>query len=163
MKLRAAVFAMLAALTATAHAQQLDKVTFASNWVAQAEHGGFYQALVDGTYSRHGLDVTLLPGGILSSLLGAKEVIVNSLHSQGIATLAPGLIAEARAPDGLIEAVSLPSAPGFVLGVQWHPEWHATTDPVSGDPVSLALFSAFARALDLPRTTMAKMVLTREK
>ena len=40
-----------------------DKITFATNWVAQAEHGGFYQALVDGTYRRHGLDVTILPGG----------------------------------------------------------------------------------------------------
>ena len=44
-------------------AQQLDKVTFATNWVAQAEHGGFYQALADGTYKKHGLDVTILPGG----------------------------------------------------------------------------------------------------
>jgi NitT/TauT family transport system substrate-binding protein len=48
---------------ASAHAQPLDKVTFATNWVAQAEHGGFYQALVDGTYKKHGLDVTILPGG----------------------------------------------------------------------------------------------------
>src|SRR4051794_19606832 len=46
-----------------AQAQQLDKVSFATNWVAQAEHGGFYQALVDGTYKKHGLDVTLMPGG----------------------------------------------------------------------------------------------------
>ena len=46
-----------------AQAQPLDKVTFATNWVAQAEHGGFYQALVDGTYKKHGLDVTILPGG----------------------------------------------------------------------------------------------------
>ena len=46
-----------------AHAQPLDKVSFATNWVAQAEHGGFYQALVDGTYKKHGLDVTLMPGG----------------------------------------------------------------------------------------------------
>jgi NitT/TauT family transport system substrate-binding protein len=46
-----------------AQAQPLDKVTFATNWVAEAEHGGFYQAQVDGTYRRHGLDVTILPGG----------------------------------------------------------------------------------------------------
>ena len=46
-----------------AQAQQLDKVTFATNWVAQAEHGGFYQAVADGTYRKHGLDVTILPGG----------------------------------------------------------------------------------------------------
>jgi NitT/TauT family transport system substrate-binding protein len=50
-------------LSTSAQAQPLDKVTFATNWVAQAEHGGFYQALTDGTYRKHGLDVTLLPGG----------------------------------------------------------------------------------------------------
>ena len=41
----------------------LDKVTFGTNWLAQAEHGGFYQAVVDGTYVKYGLDVTILPGG----------------------------------------------------------------------------------------------------
>jgi NitT/TauT family transport system substrate-binding protein len=46
-----------------AHAQALDKVTFGTNWVAQAEHGGYYQALADGTYKKYGLDVTILPGG----------------------------------------------------------------------------------------------------
>jgi NitT/TauT family transport system substrate-binding protein len=44
-------------------AQTLDKVSFATNWVAEAEHGGFYQALADGTYRKHGLDVTIVPGG----------------------------------------------------------------------------------------------------
>src|SRR5262245_51980426 len=48
---------------APAHAQTLDKVAFATNWVAQGEHGGFYQALVDGTYRKYGLDVTLIQGG----------------------------------------------------------------------------------------------------
>jgi NitT/TauT family transport system substrate-binding protein len=50
-------------LSTPSHAQPVDKVTFATNWVAEAEHGGFYQALVDGTYRKHGLDVTILPGG----------------------------------------------------------------------------------------------------
>ena len=100
--------------------------------------------------------VAIMPGGILSALLGAKEVMVNSLHTQGIARLAPGLFVEARAPDGLIEAVSLPSAKGFVLGVQWHPEWHASGNPVSGDPVSLAVFSAFGRAVDSYRQNYGK-------
>jgi NitT/TauT family transport system substrate-binding protein len=53
----------LACALVPAQAQQLDKVTFATNWVAEAEHGGFYQALVDGTYRKAGLDVTILPGG----------------------------------------------------------------------------------------------------
>ncbi len=41
----------------------LDKVTFATNWRAEAEHGGFYQAVADGTYAKYGLDVTILQGG----------------------------------------------------------------------------------------------------
>lgn len=44
-------------------AQPLDKVRFGTNWVAEAEHGGFYQALADGTYKKYGLDVTIVPGG----------------------------------------------------------------------------------------------------
>ncbi len=47
----------------TVSAQALDKVTFGTNWVAEAEHGGFYQALADGTYRKYGLDVTIVPGG----------------------------------------------------------------------------------------------------
>jgi NitT/TauT family transport system substrate-binding protein len=55
--------AILSAFSAVAAAQPLDKVTFGTNWVAQAEHGGFYQALADGTYRKHGLDVTIVQGG----------------------------------------------------------------------------------------------------
>lgn len=50
-------------LTGAAVAQALDKVSFGTNWVAQAEHGGFYQAVADGTYKKYGLDVTIVPGG----------------------------------------------------------------------------------------------------
>ncbi len=42
---------------------KLDKVSFGTNWVAQAEHGGFFQAVADGTYKTYGLDVTIVPGG----------------------------------------------------------------------------------------------------
>src|SRR4051812_19380288 len=56
-----ASFALVAATPAGA--QTLDKVTFGTNWVAEAEHGGFYQALADGTYRKYGLDVTIVPGG----------------------------------------------------------------------------------------------------
>ncbi|MFZ1885742.1 MAG: ABC transporter substrate-binding protein [Rhodoplanes sp.] len=44
-------------------AAALDKVSFGTNWVPQPEHGGFYQALADGTYRKYGLDVTIVPGG----------------------------------------------------------------------------------------------------
>jgi len=56
------IFALVVG-AAHAGAQSFDKVTFGTNWVAQAEHGGFYQALADGTYKKYGLDVTILPGG----------------------------------------------------------------------------------------------------
>lgn len=91
-------------------------------------------------------DVTITDGGILARLLPEKTFRVNSLHGQGIDRLAPPLFAEATAPDGTIEAVSLPSARGFVLGVQWHPEWHWRDNPQSR-----ALFSAFAEALSAER------------
>src|SRR5215475_2174642 len=59
-----AVFALAGGLlSAPAVAQPLEKVAFGTNWVAQAEHGGFYQALADGTYRRYGLDVSILQGG----------------------------------------------------------------------------------------------------
>jgi NitT/TauT family transport system substrate-binding protein len=63
--LRALTGSLLAILLAQtpARAQTLDKVSFGTNWVAQAEHGGFYQALADGTYKSYGLDVTIEPGG----------------------------------------------------------------------------------------------------
>jgi NitT/TauT family transport system substrate-binding protein len=57
----AAMFSLL--LSDMARAQSLDKVSFGTNWVAEAEHGGFYQALADGTYRKYGLDVTIVPGG----------------------------------------------------------------------------------------------------
>ncbi|MDA9412682.1 ABC transporter substrate-binding protein [Bradyrhizobium sp. CCBAU 45384] len=46
-----------------ARSETLDKVSFGTNWVAEAEHGGFFQALADGTYQKYGLDVTIVPGG----------------------------------------------------------------------------------------------------
>ena len=55
--------AIAAALPAVAAAQSLTPVTFGTNWLAQAEHGGFYQAVADGTYAECGLDVTIISGG----------------------------------------------------------------------------------------------------
>jgi NitT/TauT family transport system substrate-binding protein len=61
--LMAGVLAWAAMPLMPAGAMELDKVSFGTNWVAQAEHGGFYQALADGTYKSYGLDVTIVPGG----------------------------------------------------------------------------------------------------
>ena len=61
----AAALAVLAGIGAPseAPAQKRDAVRFGTNWVAQAEHGGYYQAVADGTYARYNLDVTIVPGG----------------------------------------------------------------------------------------------------
>ena len=61
--LRSMAVLWLSVLSGAAAAQNLDKVSFGTNWVAEAEHGGFYQALADGTYKKYGLDVTIVPGG----------------------------------------------------------------------------------------------------
>jgi len=87
-------------------------------------------------------DVTVTPGGLLETLVEAKSFRVNSLHGQGIDRLAPALREEARAPDGQIEAVSLTEPKGFLLGLQWHPEWQHAEDEFSA-----ALFAAFAKAV----------------
>jgi putative glutamine amidotransferase len=86
-------------------------------------------------------DVVLEPGGILRGLASTDRLRVNSLHSQGIARLGPGLVVEARAPDGLIEAFRVANAPRFAVAVQWHPEWQAISNPFSK-----ALFAAFGSA-----------------
>ncbi|MCS6892635.1 MAG: gamma-glutamyl-gamma-aminobutyrate hydrolase family protein [Rhodovarius sp.] len=86
--------------------------------------------------------VRLAPGTLLHRLAGGRESIaVNSLHNQGVQRLAPRLVAEAWAPDGTIEAVRVREARGFVLGVQWHPEYDWERDEVSR-----ALFEAFGQA-----------------
>lgn len=86
--------------------------------------------------------VTIEPGGVLETLFGSGLVIVNSVHGQGVEHLAPALRAEARAPDGLIEAVSVRDAKRFAVGVQWHPEWRFRENPAS-----IKLFAAFSAAV----------------
>jgi putative glutamine amidotransferase len=86
--------------------------------------------------------IVIAPDGVLAGLSGLQQAMVNSLHHQGVDRLAPGLKAEAHAPDGQIEGVSLPGARAFVLGVQWHPEW-----AFAQDPLSRAIFAGFGAAL----------------
>lgn len=85
--------------------------------------------------------VRLVAGGRLAALAdGAAEIMVNSLHGQGVDRLAPRLTVEATAPDGLIEAVAVTDHP-FAIGAQWHPEWR-----FQDNPFSTALFAAFGAA-----------------
>jgi len=91
-----------------------------------------------------------LSGG-LAELVGATEIAVNSLHGQAVDRPAVALRVEALAEDGTVEAVRGVGCAGFVLGVQWHPEWHATTDVPSR-----AIFAAFGEACRVYATTQRR-------
>lgn len=77
--------------------------------------------------TRH--EVRLSPGSAFAEWAGDTVAQVNSLHGQGIKRLGRGLVAEAFAPDGLIEGVRVEGAAGFAFGVQWHPEWQHAANP----------------------------------
>jgi putative glutamine amidotransferase len=85
--------------------------------------------------------VAIVPGGMLARILAVATIEVNSLHWQAIDRPAPRIQPEAMAPDGVIEAASVKDARTFALGVQWHPEYRATDNPVS-----MAIFRAFGEA-----------------
>ena len=85
--------------------------------------------------------VKLVDNGYLRELIGQKELLVNSIHGQGIAQLGDGLSADAIATDGLIEAIRVKNAKHFTLAVQWHPEWK-----VMENPAYHAIFKAFGDA-----------------
>ncbi|MBL3565545.1 gamma-glutamyl-gamma-aminobutyrate hydrolase family protein [Rhodovulum sulfidophilum] len=86
--------------------------------------------------------VTLTEGGLFHRILGATEVMTNTLHGQGIKRPGPRIVIEGVAPDGTPEAIHVADAPGFALAVQWHPEYRAARDPVSRP-----LFEAFGKAV----------------
>lgn len=97
--------------------------------------------------------VYLAENGCLGRILDAAEIRVNSLHRQGLSQLSPRLTVEATAPDGTVEAVSVADAPGFAMGVQWHPEYWVTTDGPSAG--IFAAFGAAVRARAAGGTTRA--------
>lgn len=86
-------------------------------------------------------EVSLAKGGWLREWARADRITVNSLHAQGIDRLGNGLIVEATAPDGLVEAFRVADAPSFAVAVQWHPEWQ-----FQKNDFSRALFAAFGAA-----------------
>ena len=101
--------------------------------------------------------IRLAEGGLLATIAGGTHAQVNSLHGQGVARLGGGLVVEAIAPDGAIEAFRRDGG-GFLLGVQWHPEWQVTTNPFY-----LGIFRAFGdacRAYAARRVPSARNSLT---
>lgn len=104
------------------------------------DHRGAHLPLPERTAPRH--KVRLTPGGVLARLLGTEEIAVNTLHGQGVDRLGDGLVVEGVCEDGTVEGVSIPDAPGFALGVQWHAEIG-----VGANPVHAAIFGAFGDAV----------------
>jgi putative glutamine amidotransferase len=86
-------------------------------------------------------DVEFVEGGLLRRITDQNGAVVNSLHSQAIDRIGDELEVEAIADDGVVEAFVVRNAPGFTLGVQWHPEWQ-----VMENPVSVAIFREFGDA-----------------
>ncbi len=86
--------------------------------------------------------VEIASGGCLEKVLGAEPFEVNSLHRQAVGDLGNGLVVEARAEDGTVEAVSIKDSPGYILATQWHPEYWVTSDGPSRK-----LFAAFGDAV----------------
>ncbi|WP_397543371.1 gamma-glutamyl-gamma-aminobutyrate hydrolase family protein [Roseovarius salis] len=88
---------------------------------------------------RHSVRFTA--GGLFHRLIGAQEVMTNTLHGQGVIDPGQDVVFDGHAPDGTPEALYIRGAPGFTMSVQWHPEYNA-----AADPVSRALFEAFGEA-----------------
>jgi len=86
--------------------------------------------------------VTMTEGGPFHRLLGATEVMTNTLHGQGIKQRGRRIVIDGVADDDTPEALYVEGAPGFTLSVQWHPEYRAAEDPVSRP-----LFAAFGAAV----------------
>ncbi|MEJ2028447.1 MAG: gamma-glutamyl-gamma-aminobutyrate hydrolase family protein [Maritimibacter sp.] len=88
---------------------------------------------------RHAVHLT--EGGVFHKILGAQDVMTNTLHGQGIKQPGQRVVVDGYADDGTPEAIYVQDAPGFALAVQWHPEYNA-----GSDPVSRPLFEAFGDA-----------------
>ena len=86
--------------------------------------------------------VRLTAGGTFARIFGSETIRVNSLHGQGILEPGARIVVEGVAEDGTIEAIRIADAKGFALGVQWHAEYDAQSNPVNH-----ALFRAFGEAL----------------
>lgn len=84
--------------------------------------------------------VKLTPGGLFQSLTRHDEMMVNSLHGQGVDRLGDGLVVEATSPDGVVEGLRYNDDSQFIVGVQWHAEWQPEAHELSA-----ALYTAFGK------------------
>ncbi|MGO4706210.1 gamma-glutamyl-gamma-aminobutyrate hydrolase family protein [Microvirga sp. 2MCAF38] len=133
----------------------LQEINVALGGTLRRDLGAKHHAPSDASFESmfdHRHPVALTEDGVLSRALGDTKAVVNSVHYQGIDGLASALSIEARAPDGVVEAVSGSIGASRIIAVQWHPEWKA-----EADPQSQAIFQLFGRALrgvsDIPASS----------
>ena len=101
-------------------------------------------------YDEHLHDVRIVPGGWMADVYGdIAGGRVNSIHHQGVRRLGEGLVVEAWSEDGVVEALRQ-EGPNFVVGVQWHPEFHDLRYPdlLPADPLMHAFFVAARQRRD---------------
>ncbi len=104
-------------------------------------------------------EIEIVAGSRLHAILGGERVMVNSLHHQALDRIAPEFVVTARAPDGIVEAIERPLPPGgmaaeleqgeFLLGVQFHPEDLAESEPMA------RIFNTFVQAASVRRSMRA--------
>lgn len=131
--------------------QELNVALGGSLYPLVHEADGFFdhrrkEGTIDVEYGPHH-EVNLEHNGLLASWINEQRFMINSLHWQGVDELGSGLVAEAKADDGFIEAASLPGAKALTFGVQWHPEFRA-----SENKQSIALFKGFRQGIDAALT-----------
>src|SRR4029079_14751138 len=131
-RLLCAIF--VATLIAGAHAQTPERIVFATDWLAQAEHGGFYQALAEGTYRKHGLDVTIRMGG--PQVNGLQLLAANRIDIAMADALQVLSAVEQRVPVVAV-AATFQKNPTVIIA---HPGV-ANTEALKGRPIAVAAAS----------------------
>jgi putative glutamine amidotransferase len=143
--IRSAIAADIPLLGVCRGLQDINVAHGGSLYQAVQEHEGLNDhredktATLEAQYSdAHSVELT--GGGQLQQIYHSDRIQVNSLHSQGINRVGDGLVVEAQAEDGLVEAIRV-EAMTFGLAVQWHPEWKVTENIIQKQ-----LFEAFGDA-----------------
>ncbi len=104
--------------------------------------------VINERYDEHGHAITIRAGGRFADWYGAgSRFRINSIHNQAAKVVAPGFVVEAQADDGVVEAIACMDPARFVVGVQWHPEFHDGRDPQLMDrgPLMDAFLAACSR------------------
>lgn len=138
-------FDLAVARHALAHGLPMLAVCRGNQVVNVALGGDLVQDLGERVHRHVVQEIAVDPGAALAALVGTVPTI-SCYHHQGIGRLGDGLRAVAHAPDGVIEAVELDGAASWYLGVQWHPEDTAATDPVQAGLFAELVAQASSRA-----------------